>query len=91
MVGDDGRGTPLADDFDLGEARLTKEVGHCLGASVNLIATGRVRPHRGNSHQVLEVAADIGKDVSDSLDQIAHRVESTRVFPTDDWYVDPQK
>jgi hypothetical protein len=25
------------------------------------------------------------------LDQIAHRVESTRVFPTDDWYVDPQK
>lgn len=70
MVCDHRRSTALTDDLDLGEARLTQQIGHLAGATVHLVPTGRVGPHRLDTDQILEIAPHLRQDVAHAPDEI---------------------
>ena len=65
-MADDGRlAAGDGDDLDVGQARRAQQGGHLAGTRAQVRRGGRVRGHRGDPHQPVQIGTDRGQHVPD--------------------------
>jgi hypothetical protein len=64
-VAQHGRLAAGRDDFDLGQAGCAQEGGHLAGAGAQVRRGGRIRRHRRDPHQPVQIGPDRGQHAAD--------------------------